>query len=285
MAFEPTSIAAAVFSGLNALIKVTQQTAHFVNTPDEVKQLLVNVELAGDAIHTARRLQRENSVLLEGDHLSDDVDRSVKYTEDILAQLRMTVEDCRRDLQEKKTVRFTNRITWMLWREKEFGATLTTLMNALAALNRDISRLEVAVRAPGPGLPPSYDRAVEGGQKDGGPTFPRAPSKRRPRAERNDLEATPMPDFAAGNQTGAVELEGDEWPVGEAMDTKMRMPPLQHMMSAPGELPQMTEGRWLDGGREPVINLEEDIVTDLPGWTYNDPVQKPRSSRRRSNFI
>ena len=180
MAVDPTSIAGALFSGLNALIKISQQTAQFKQVPHEVKQLQINVHLADDAISTAYRLQRENPTRVLGDRLVADVQRSIQFTEEVLIQLRDSIEDCSKDLKTTTTVSVKNRMVWMLWKNKEFNGNLATLTNALTALNRDIGRMEIAVRASSPGLP-NYEQVVkdEGAVGTG---FPRAPSMRRPLA-------------------------------------------------------------------------------------------------------
>lgn len=290
MAFDPTSIAGALFSGLNALIKISQQTAQFKQVPHEVKQLQINVHLADDAISTAYRLQRENPTRVLGDRLVADVQRSTKFTQEVLIQLRDSIEDCSKDLKTTTTVSVKNRMVWMLWKNKEFNGNLATLTNALTALNRDICRMEVAVRASSPGLP-SYEKVVKD-ERAGATGFPRAPSMRRPllrqaQTRQPDQGSTQAMLGVSESHPGAVELGGDHRTLTELPSADIAVPPLLHMMSAPNELPQTSPGRRPDRSSIQETDEGSDTLVDLRPWEEDDRYLRPggRSMRRRSNFI
>ena len=289
MAFDPSSIAGALFSGLNALIKISQQTAQFKQVPHEVKQLQINVHLADDAISTAYRLQRDNPTRVLGDRLVADVQRSTQFTQEVLIQLRDSIEDCSKDLKTTTTVSVRNRMVWMLWKNKEFNGNLATLANALTALNRDIGRMEVAVRVSSPGLP-SYEQVVKD-EEAGATGFPRAPSRRRPllrqaQTRQPDEGFTHAMSGLPEPHPGAVELEGNH-ALAELPGPDIAMPPLLHMSSAPDELPQTSPGRWPDHSSIQETDEGSDTLVDLRPWEEDDRHLRPsgRSTRRRSNFI
>lgn len=142
---EPTSIASAVFSGLNALLIIIKQSAHLAQVNTEVSQLQINVRIADNAVRTARRLVRLNAAALDA-HLCADVDRSIEAVEKILTLLRDKVEACRRDLETRGTVGWRNRTAWLGWRKEEFAGMLATLTNTMGGLNRDIGRMETCIR-------------------------------------------------------------------------------------------------------------------------------------------
>jgi hypothetical protein len=271
MAVDPTTLAGAVFSGLNALIKTSQQIAHFVTIPEEVKQLIKNVESADDAISTARRLQRDNPLRILGEKLIRDVDRSVEHTESILLKLRTTIDECRVELLDRNTVGVRSRTKWMLWKEKEFSGSLATLTIALGTLDRNIVRMEIAARASSPGLP-NYDQAVE----DGASAFPRAPSIRKSLSRRKLFN----------DQTNSMEDPLDKakstWLDDEAEGLQLARPQLVHIQSAPEEIPQRHPGSWPHQD-----DNEDDGLAELQTWGSDNRYLRPTGAtpRRRSNYI
>jgi hypothetical protein len=150
------------FSALNALVLLLKQTAHFQGVPDEVSQLLTNITLADNTITIAQRMLRlyaplssppghpagrtaagTTSPSMIDNALRSDVTRSIEHVEKILALLRESVESCRHDLETTGTVGTKRRLGWMVWKKEEFVAKLSTLKSAVAALDREILRMEM----------------------------------------------------------------------------------------------------------------------------------------------
>lgn len=259
---EPTTIASAVFSGLNALLLVVRQSAHLAAVDKEVSQLQINVRIADNAVRTARRLVRLNAAALDAP-LCADVDRSVEAVEAILALLRDTAEACRRDLETRGTVGWRNRATWLVWRKEEFAGMLTTLTNAMAGLNRDIGRMETCIRlsaATGNFTAPSRyaAKSFDDDGDDESPedrllmrrsAFPRAPTRRRARATHKLGEATETASLVSVGETSTLvndSVSDSSWlaEVEEtirAVGTNARFaplvpPPLLQVHSAPSQV-------------------------------------------------
>lgn len=260
---EPTSIAGAVFSGLNALLVIVKQSAHLASVNTEVSQLQINVRIADNAVQTARRLVRLNAAALDA-HLCADVDRSIEAVEKILTLLRDKVEACRRDLETRGTVGWRNRTAWLWWRKEEFAGMLATLTNAMGGLNRDIGRMETCIRlsaAMGNFTAPSRYGAKSLGDdenEDDGEDrkidqsiFPRSPMMRRVRATHKKEPIAPM-GFASlisyGSTTTLVDdtTSNSSWvadveDIIRAVGTNARVPPLVpppllHVHSAPSQI-------------------------------------------------
>lgn len=277
MPVEPATLASAVFSGLTALIKISQQTAQFVKIPDEIVQVLKNVEVADDSILTARRLQRDNPLQVLGEKLMEDVDRSVEHAESVLLKLRSTIEDCRVDLIDKKTVGVKSRTKWMLWKEREFSSSLATLTIALGTLDRNIVRMEIAARDSKPALP-NYDQAVH----EGASAFPRAPSMRK-RMSRRRLFDDSNDGWKLDSNAGEWDLMSDETETGEQEASRPR---LVHIRSAPEEIPQRQPGSWTSEQCEDHGD-DDDVLSELQSWGRNNRYLSPTAGppRRRSNYI
>jgi hypothetical protein len=184
---EPTTIASAVFSGFNSLIKAVTLAAHYKDVPNEVKQLHTNIQRAERSINIAERLTRQKGHYLDP-RLIKDTDESITATQDVALLLRNSIEACRKDLELSRTVKPKNRLVWLLWKNQEFLNQLQTLSNCLTALDREIVRLEMAqpptVVVNGSPVPPAYPSSNrnEGEQADKEeeerPIFPRSPTRR-----------------------------------------------------------------------------------------------------------
>jgi hypothetical protein len=185
---EPTTIASAVFSGFNSLIKAVTLAAHYKDVPNEVKQLHTNIQRAERSINIAERLIRRKGHYLDR-RLIKDTDESITATQDVALLLRNSIEACRKDLELSKTVKPKNRLVWLLWKNQEFLNQLQTLSNCLTALDREIVRLEMAhppiVVVSGSPVPPAYPNKErnEGEVTDKEAAderlgFPRSPTRR-----------------------------------------------------------------------------------------------------------
>lgn len=144
---EPTSVASALFSGLNAIIKGVSYGAHFADVPKEVTQLQQNIQTADLSINTAKRLLQHKTHYLNP-HLVKESQASIDNVESVLRHVRDSIEACRKDLEVKRTVSVKHRAIWILWKNQEFLSKLETLNTCLGALNRDILRLEMASPPP-----------------------------------------------------------------------------------------------------------------------------------------
>lgn len=261
---EPTSIASAVFSGLNALLIIVKQSAHLASVNTEVSQLQINVRIADNAVRTARRLVRLNAAALDA-HLCADVDRSIEAVEKILALLRDKVEACRRDLETRGTVGWRNRTAWLGWRKEEFAGMLATLTNTMGGLNRDIGRMETCIRlsaAMGNFTAPSRYGAKtlddDEDDDDGDENvwkhqsvFPRSPTMRRGLATHKTEAIAPtsiaslmaygstttLVDDTTSNSSWVADVEDIIRAVGtNARVTELVPPPLLHVHSAPSQV-------------------------------------------------
>ncbi|KAK4942989.1 hypothetical protein LTR10_017374 [Elasticomyces elasticus] len=186
---DPTTIAGALFSGLNAIVKGVSYGAHFVDVPKEVTQLQQNIQTADQSINTAKRLVRLKSHYLNP-YLVKESQSSIDAVENVLRHVRDSIEDCRKDLEVKNTVSVKHRAIWVLWKNQEFLSKLETLNTCLGALNRDILRLEMASPPPvvlvgGVPFAPDYADAQVDPIRDPAatrlrskPSFARSPSKR-----------------------------------------------------------------------------------------------------------
>ncbi|KAI1618592.1 hypothetical protein EDD36DRAFT_460229 [Exophiala viscosa] len=110
---DPTTIAGALFSGLNAIVKGVSYGAHFVDVPKEVTQLQQNIQTADQSINTAKRLVRLKTHYLNP-HLVKESQSSIDAVENVLRHVRDSIEDCRKDLEVKNTVSVKNRAIWVL---------------------------------------------------------------------------------------------------------------------------------------------------------------------------
>ena len=309
---EPTAIVGAVFSGLNGILQFAQQSAHFAEVTNEVRQLQINVRLADDSIKTAHRLIRLKGHYLDN-HLLNDVDQSIKHTENILQKLRDSVEGCRKDIETRGSVSVKNRTIWVVFKNHEFLSKLATLTNAMNALNRDINRMETA-RMPEMNAPPIYTEYADGDEPAEGATvrsFPRSPTMRR-KVQREKSQRSlhsiaadgrdnlglglavpqslrPSPStFSFTSSVTAIEQHFGQPPADEGLTHVMSAP------SAPFELPGSVSLGY--GFESPLETLMSDYVVDK--WEdeqadklHPDPMKpppvppKPRAPRRRSNFI
>ena len=310
---EPVSIAGAVLSDVNATLKIAQQAAHFVEVPNEVRQLQINVKVADSSINTAHRLIRLKGHYLDHD-LLNDVDRSIGDTETILKTLRETVEACRKDLETKQTVGFKNRISWVVFNNYEFLSKLATLTNALNALNRDINRLETARLPELLSLPPSYTehihRAV--GDTATAPSFPRSPTMRR-RLQRERSQRSLHSISADGRDGLGVRLDSGQLLRPSistvslassltAVEGRSETPSeetLMHVMSAPVASFDLSGGVSLgyvwtaeqprndcvveDWEREAADTFHASSM--IPPPVPPETLPKPKAPRRRSNLI
>jgi hypothetical protein len=208
---EPVStILGVVSSSIIASLRLAEFGVHFADVSNETRQFLINIELVGQKINTARRLRRVKSGYLDP-HTKKDVDNDIDTAERVLKLIGESIEKCRVDLDVNESVRAHNRLKWLLKDYQSFCSKERTLSNSLQALICSISLMSQI--KPPEGLP-SYESATQFTKG-----LVRGPTQRRKMAqevmweptEENVIETegdTMRTDLAARGDYSVAELDG-----------------------------------------------------------------------------
>jgi hypothetical protein len=140
---EPLSIAAAAVGALEGLIKVIRGAASFLDIPEEVNLLSVNVNGADRLLRRADRVLEKAPPDVDS-YLIQDVRASVEDTKKILMALTKSIEACQKDFAKNKSVSFTSRTGWFFGKRERFILHSQTLLGCLNRLDASADRLENA---------------------------------------------------------------------------------------------------------------------------------------------